>query len=403
MIEPSANRMKKEIPIEIDRARRKDPEGGSWQTLDPVAKGSVQVFDCPVDPISQALVTISEIERLSRRSPDWDWSRCAIIAREWKYLDPVRTVCEARGISVQTANEENISIWKLRETQTLINWLRNRYKELIAVSEIEECLQHCQDNIWRSLLQGAVSALEQEVGNETTGQIAIEWLAEWSQEARQRQTGLLLLTAHRAKGLEFDHVAVLDGGWCRRFPNEGQDAERRLYYVAMTRARETLFLARFNLDSSTDQDYLGSGSLFSEAFLNHPSVLMKRPPRIDEYLSGLKRIYALPKLSQIHLGFAGHFQSSHHNSIKAIRDLSIGETLTIRKTGFGAWELLNNVGQQVGFMAREFAPPEGYCPVFALVYAVIVWRRDANPDKDYGAKRDFWEVVVPEIVYEPVS
>ena len=402
IVGPVADRMKKEIPIEIDRARRKEPEGGVWQTLDPVSKGSVQVFDCPADPISQALVTISELERLSALSPDWDWSRCAVIAREWKYLDSVRTVCEARGIPAQTANEENISIWKLRETQTLINWLRNRYKELIAVSEMEECLQHCQDNIWRSLLQDAVSALEQEVGNETTGQIAIEWLAEWSQEARQHQTGLLLLTAHRAKGLEFDHVAVLDGGWFHRFPNESQDAERRLYYVAMTRARETLLLVRFNLNSSTGQDYLGSGRLFSKAFLDHPSVLVKKPPRTGEDIAGLKRIYTLPKLSQINLGFAGRFQNSHHNSIKAIRDLSIGETLTIRETGFDAWELLNNAGQQVGFMAREFAPPEGYRPVFALVYAVIVWKRDASPDKDYGVKRDFWEVVVPEIVYEPV-
>ena len=29
----------------------------------------------------------------------------------------------------------------------------------------------------------------------------IEWLAEWARDARRRQNGLLLLTAHRAKGL----------------------------------------------------------------------------------------------------------------------------------------------------------------------------------------------------------
>lgn len=32
----------------------------------------------------------------------------------------------------------------------------------------------------------------------------IEWLAEWARDARRGQNGLLLLTAHRAKGLEFD-------------------------------------------------------------------------------------------------------------------------------------------------------------------------------------------------------
>ena len=62
---------------------------------------------------------------------------------------------------------------------------------------------------------------------------------------RRRQRGLLLLTAHRAKGLEFDHVIVLDGGWDRPGDGEDADAPRRLYYVAMTRARQTLALARF--------------------------------------------------------------------------------------------------------------------------------------------------------------
>ena len=61
---------------------------------------------------------------------------------------------------------------------------------------------------------------------------------------RRQQRGLLLLTAHRAKGLEFDHVVVLDGGWNRVGQSEDRDAPRRLYYVAMTRARQTLTLMR---------------------------------------------------------------------------------------------------------------------------------------------------------------
>ena len=72
----------------------------------------------------------------------------------------------------------------------------------------------------------------------------IEWLAEWGRQIRRRQRGLLLLTAHSAKGLEFDHVIVLDGGW--KQPGGGNsdaDEERRLYYVAMTRAKKTLALA----------------------------------------------------------------------------------------------------------------------------------------------------------------
>lgn len=56
--------------------------------------------------------------------------------------------------------------------------------------------------------------------------------------ARRAHAPLLLMTAHRAKGLEFPHVLVLDGGgWQGR-----GDDERRLFYVAMTRARDTLTL-----------------------------------------------------------------------------------------------------------------------------------------------------------------
>ncbi len=403
MISPAVNRMKKDTPIRIDRARRKEPEGGLWQILDPITKGRVQIFKCSADPVLQALVILAEFERLSTLSSEWDWSRCAIIAREWRYLDPVRTVCETRGIPVQTANEESINIWKLRETQTLIHWLRERNKELVAVSEIEECLEQCQDNVWRSLLHDAVVALRQEAGSETTGQTVIEWFAEWSREARKRQTGLLLLTAHRAKGLEFDHVAILDGGWCRSRQNDDRDAERRLYYVAMTRARKTLHLVCFEQESATVRHVPGSRPLFTGAFLAHPSVMVRKSPKVDENRASLERIYTLPKLNHINLGFAGRLRGRNHSSSRAIRDLSVGETLTIRKSNFDAWELLNHSGNQVGYMARDYSPPAGYYPAFALVYAVIVWRRNDNPDEDYGAKQDHWEVVVPEIVLEPCA
>jgi DNA helicase-2/ATP-dependent DNA helicase PcrA len=58
-----------------------------------------------------------------------------------------------------------------------------------------------------------------------------------------------MMTVHAAKGLEFDHVFVagLEDG---TFPSmrviedpEGLEEERRLMYVALTRARRTLFLS----------------------------------------------------------------------------------------------------------------------------------------------------------------
>ena len=78
---------------------------------------------------------------------------------------------------------------------------------------------------WWALLREAVEEYGLETGDaELPIGHFIEWLVEWGREVRRRQTGLMLLTAHRAKGLEFDHVAVLDGGWERVGRNEDSDA-----------------------------------------------------------------------------------------------------------------------------------------------------------------------------------
>jgi hypothetical protein len=56
----------------------------------------------------------------------------------------------------------------------------------------------------------------------------LDWLVEWGREARRKQTGLLLLTAHRAKGLEFEpelwhrrvrpRLREIDIGFAGRYP-----------------------------------------------------------------------------------------------------------------------------------------------------------------------------------------
>ncbi|HNM65841.1 MAG TPA: ATP-binding domain-containing protein [Accumulibacter sp.] len=64
--------------------------------------------------------------------------------------------------------------------------------------------------------------------------LACEALHELGNEARHAERGRLTLsTVHGAKGREFRHVVILDGGNWRQADEE----ERRLYYVAMRRER----------------------------------------------------------------------------------------------------------------------------------------------------------------------
>ena len=128
-IEPARERMKTENPIEIDRKRSKAAPGGDWSTRDPVAGGRVQVLAVGADVRAQAVAAVAELRRLEALAAiagDWNWRKCAVIAREWRTLDPVRNLCELEGIPAQMANIDVTYFWRLRETRQLLGWLRLR-------------------------------------------------------------------------------------------------------------------------------------------------------------------------------------------------------------------------------------------------------------------------------------
>ncbi|MDD5547938.1 MAG: UvrD-helicase domain-containing protein [Candidatus Pacebacteria bacterium] len=70
-----------------------------------------------------------------------------------------------------------------------------------------------------------------------------------------KQNAVKLMTIHMSKGLEFDNIFIIG---CNEgllpheqslFKNDEMEEERRLMYVAMTRARKKLFLSFYNLPS----------------------------------------------------------------------------------------------------------------------------------------------------------
>jgi ATP-dependent DNA helicase RecQ len=392
LIEPAATRLKAEHPIVIDRARRHEPAGGAWALIDPVGHGLVQWLAPAESAQAQALAAVAELQRLAALDPAWNGSRCAVIAREWRTLEPVRACCEWLKLPVQMANEEPPQFWRLRETQALVQWLHQQPGALGSAAAMRAWLAGQPAGRWWALLEEAVADYALEAGEaELPVRHFIEWLVDWGREQRRRQNGLLLLTAHRAKGLEFDHVVVLDGGWEPRGHDE-PDALRRLAYVAMTRARHTLALARL-ADTR--------GSVFG--VLAHSASVRQRAPMAPQPLpQELWRRHRRVSLADIDLGFAGR-QPPASPVHAAIAALQSGDELRLNPTP-ERWELLDRHGRCVGRLARSFRIDAGLRCSLARVAAVLVRRRsDGDPEFDALLRCESWEVVVPELVLEPAG
>ena len=393
VIEVARNRMKTDHQIQVNRVRRMEPGGGEWSQRDPVTRGRVQILPAGDTNVSQAQVVMAELKRIASLDPNWAWSKCAVVARQWSYLDPVRSLCELEGVPVQLANEEASYFWHLRETQNLLGWIRGRNSRLVGEKDLEDWLANQPAGRWIELLQEAVAEYVLEThGAEMPAAHFIEWLAEWGREVRRRQRGLLLLTAHRAKGLEFDHVAVLDGGWNRVGRREDVDATRRLYYVAMTRARATLTLARLP----------GTNPMLN-SLMDSPSALRRSAPMsILPAAPELYRRYRRLSLRDVFLSFAG-YRGSNHPVHSAIASLSPGDRLDVRNRS-NRWELVDRNGTVVGRLASSFDVPDGMSRTFAKVLGIATWGRESSePEYRDRLLCDKWEVVIPELAFEPKS
>jgi len=392
LIAPAPGRMKARHPIGIDRARAKAPPGGHWQARDVVAAGRVQILAAGQNDISQALAVVGELQRLASLDPGWQWSRVAVIAREWKTLDPLRSAAILRAIPAQMANEDSIPLWRLRETQTLVRALLQG-GALATPALIDATLTSLPDNAWTAMLRQACEEYALETGGgDMPAAHLVEWLVDWGREARRRQTGMLLLTAHRAKGLEFDHVAVLDGDWHAAGAQDDAGAPRRLLYVAMTRARDTLTMARFAKGARGP----ARGMLDT---LPDQACLLRRTVALGSEPPGMRRRYQQASLQDVDIGFAGR-QDPRDLLHAAIAALKAGDVLVLRH-GETAWELHALSGGMVGKMARAYAPPAGMLCISARVAAVVERMAD-DEDAQYRARIrcQRWEIVLPELVFD---
>lgn len=404
LIARARERMKADQAIRINHARRDQPAGGDYARIDPVAAGRVHILEVPESSNIAVQMALAELERLNGLSGSGaEWGRFAVIARRWDDLEPLAALCRLRGIPVRllrdnytpdihATREGDQLLSLLREefrqarrsrvllrSGTLSRWFRRRYG-----STVESLIEHPQR---AALAQFIVECESVAPGSEQVVQNLIESIYEHGSGGRNvsgdRPNGpLVLMTAHRAKGLEFDHVLILDGGgW-----SDANDEERRLFYVAMTRARKTLTVC----ESS------GGHHAFIRDLGQLP--LRSRPGgfEIDHRLAHRTWI-ADPE--QIVLSWPGYFSATAPIH-KAIAAIDVGSSLELRprsdrKPG---WEIADSKGVAVTRMAQKFTPPTG--KVINVRVSAILARKAKDGDAA-NLKCKSWELVLPEIEYLP--
>lgn len=296
--------------------------------LDPVAQGRVQFLHTGPNIEAQASAAVDELIRFSRLVPDWSWSGAAIIAREWRFLEPVRSYCETLGIPVQLSRETVPPLWRLREVQTFLAFLRAAPGRMLTIKAMQAFVSSETVNRWWNMISDAIAALE----------------ADWGDKAVPVSETIELLTAHRAKGLEFEAVVILDGGWDRTSKGEDRDAPRRLFYVAMTRAKRSLAIV-----SMQDRHPI---LLDTAATLLHRSIVADETAQAD---CGLRYQIADPHM--VDLSWAGR-QTASNPAHQALARIQTGDPIDLTEIG-GRWLIRNGEGVVIGRMAQSYRPPAG--------------------------------------------
>jgi len=134
-----------------------------------------------------------------------------------------------------------------------IVYIRAKLEYDTYIKEYSEYKEMKPDDLYEILDQITENAKEYETFNEF-----LEHVTVFKRKLRERKIdkdGVSLLTAHKAKGLEFENVFIVSANE-DIFPHEKSNdisEERRLFYVALTRAKENLFISY--LKKKYDKDF----------------------------------------------------------------------------------------------------------------------------------------------------
>ncbi len=397
LIRHNLDRMKTQHPIRVNEARLMLPAGGNWQINDFVARGKVQILQV-ANTQEQGYGVFAELQRLGRLAGNFDYNNCAILGREWKDLDLLRSVLEENNVPVNFQWGRGgvfPGLSRVRENAIFLEYLKTNRKESVAGSSLLQQLpaNSSQDNFWQANLRRLIKDwLEETHDIEQPVALIEDYLYEaLADQGRSRHlgAGVFLSTVHSVKGMEFDHVFMLGASWAEKQGDEIEE-ERRLYYVGMSRARETLQL--LSIDNIPNPH---------AAVLTGDCCLVRRlsPEQGKNHMS--KR-YTLLGMEDLFLDFAG-VRNEKSPSRTALEQLNVNDQLSLIVKN-EQLELVNESGISVARLSR--AAQRRWSSrlnsiIDVRVVAVIRRYKDSINDEAFRQSciGEAWEVPLVEISY----
>ncbi len=402
LIRSNRDRMKGDHPISINHERQYNRPGGRWERLDPVSQGRVQIVSVK-SFFHQAGYVKDEIDRLRVLDPKLKWSDFAILSRTKVPLANVRSVLESSGYPIRTTLEKGLPFHRVREIHTVLEWLVSKEKENYRASELFDEIKKIRSdkdsNIWWQL----VALFFENYRDETTDSMlpvnrAIDRFYEFTAEQRREKVlgqGIFLSTIHSSKGMEFPHVFILDGDWGRRPHNRSEwEEERRVMYVGMTRAEETLRLMKIPSRPNPFLREIRGDFVVSRTYTGDV---------IENELQNKR--YEIIGLNEVYMDYAGCFHNGHRIH-KHLGCLEAGQCVAFHQN-YQTVEIHDCDGCCVARLSKEGVARWSHrLDQIQELRVVALLRRDCDdPNEEFlgRIKADHWELPVLEAVLKKTS
>lgn len=325
----------------------------------------------------------------------------AVLARHWKSLDSVRLLLEQAGTPTYALRRDGIPLVRNYVTCQLINELKAQRHRVFTPNE---SIREWTSDLFATWGRWGRSQKEPTVRTllKIAGDLDTERGYGWAEVAMPMSTdevltalfeynatgevmlseeAVLVTSCHGAKGLEFQKVILLADDFSIK-PSE-IESERRLFYVAMTRAVEELVLCSTHLSLFVQE----TGVSLQSVSINTSSLpeqmtysdLSPRPVNLDAW-------------------------GTKNNQI-IIEQLREGEELCLVPNKWNnGWDITTLSGRIVGTLskrANQELMSEGFNPMsFRFLPGEVTVRniyRHLKTDEMTGRTLEDWFVVIPQL------